>query len=237
MGGGEISAKGPGHVVDIFECRTTPSGDDAAAFNVTRHTLRRPSNSCSSSSLTSSSMLGLLARLPAARQHPVPLHPLFIRHFSTPRATSQILKLALPRFSSPQGIVVHCQRRPLSLGSIFGRPKPAPLPTPHVVAHITRLEAEANVQPHDVAKQVALFDALVATKMKSSYELVISRWERMCEFVRKGFFYFLSRSHAWRATGPYITPPRVTRSVQTLSSLPCEHRPESLRILRGAPKG
>ncbi|TEB31311.1 ATP-dependent metallopeptidase Hfl [Coprinellus micaceus] len=95
-------------------------------------------------------MLGLLARLPAARQHP--------------------------------GIIVHCQRRPLSLGSIFGRPKPAPLPTPHVVAHITRLEAEANVQPHDVAKQVALFDALVATKMKSSYELVISRWERMCEF-------------------------------------------------------
>ncbi|KAF6765201.1 ATP-dependent peptidase [Ephemerocybe angulata] len=127
-------------------------------------------------------MLGLLARLPLARQQPVPVHSLILRHFSATPAASRILKLALPRFSSPRVIVVPCNRRQLSLGSIFGRSKPAPLPTPHVVAQITRLEAEANVQPHDVAKQVALFEALVATKMKSSYELVISRWERMCEF-------------------------------------------------------
>ncbi|KAG2020285.1 ATP-dependent peptidase [Coprinopsis cinerea AmutBmut pab1-1] len=76
--------------------------------------------------------------------------------------------------------VVH--HRQLSLGSIFARPRPTPAPTPHLVAHITRLEAEANVHPHDVAKQVALYKALADTKYKSSYELIISRWERMCEF-------------------------------------------------------
>ncbi|TFK29935.1 ATP-dependent peptidase [Coprinopsis marcescibilis] len=73
-------------------------------------------------------------------------------------------------------------QRNISLGSIFARQRPPPAPTPHVVAHITRLEAEANVHPHDVDRQLDLFEALVDTKMKSSFELVISRWERMCEF-------------------------------------------------------
>ncbi|KAJ8078767.1 i-AAA protease yme1 [Marasmius tenuissimus] len=71
--------------------------------------------------------------------------------------------------------------RHLSLGSIFSR-STAPSPSPTVVAHITRLEAEANVSPHDVTKQLALFEALRDTDMKSSYEVIISRWERMCEF-------------------------------------------------------
>ena len=73
--------------------------------------------------------------------------------------------------------------RHLSLGSIFSRPA-TPSPSPTVVAHITRLEAEANVSPHDVSKQLALFEALRDTDMKSSYEVIVSRWERMCEFVR-----------------------------------------------------
>ncbi|KIK57837.1 hypothetical protein GYMLUDRAFT_46049 [Collybiopsis luxurians FD-317 M1] len=71
--------------------------------------------------------------------------------------------------------------RNLSLGSIFSR-KSSALPTPAVVANITRLEAEANVHPHDTSKQLVLFDALLDTKLKSSYELIISRWEKMCEF-------------------------------------------------------
>ncbi|ESK96960.1 intermembrane space aaa protease iap-1 [Moniliophthora roreri MCA 2997] len=70
--------------------------------------------------------------------------------------------------------------RHISLGSIFSRSTTVPSPT--VVAHITRLEAEANVYPHDVSKQLAFFEALRDTKLKSSYELIISRWERMCEF-------------------------------------------------------
>ena len=76
-----------------------------------------------------------------------------------------------------------CSRRMISLGSIFSS-KPEGTPTPHVVALITRLEAEANVHPHDLAKQLALYEALLDTKMKSSYELLITRWEKMCEFVR-----------------------------------------------------
>ncbi|KJA27218.1 hypothetical protein HYPSUDRAFT_63481 [Hypholoma sublateritium FD-334 SS-4] len=72
--------------------------------------------------------------------------------------------------------------RPQLLGSIFSRPKSDPTPTPHVVALITRLEAEANVHPHDVSKQLALFQALLDTKLQSSYDLIINRWERMCEF-------------------------------------------------------
>jgi ATP-dependent metalloprotease len=75
----------------------------------------------------------------------------------------------------------------LSLGSIFSRSKPVAAPDPHVVAHITRLEAEANVHPHNVAKQLTLFEALLATNLKSSYELVITRWEKMCEFVSSDF--------------------------------------------------
>lgn len=71
--------------------------------------------------------------------------------------------------------------RSLSIGNIFSRTRA--IPSPQLVAHITRLEAEANVHPHDVVKQLALFEALVDTKLPSSYALVISRWERMCEFV------------------------------------------------------
>lgn len=80
-----------------------------------------------------------------------------------------------------------CGHRMLSLGSIFSRSKPTAAPTPLIVAHITRLEAEANVHPHDVAKQLTLFEALLATNLKSSYELVITRWEKMCEFVSSVF--------------------------------------------------
>ncbi|KAK0503259.1 ATP-dependent peptidase [Armillaria luteobubalina] len=74
------------------------------------------------------------------------------------------------------------QSRNLTLGSIFSRFKGSPTPSPTVVAHVTKLEAEANVYPHDIVKQLALFDALLETKLKSSYELIINRWERMCEF-------------------------------------------------------
>ncbi|KAF9069622.1 ATP-dependent peptidase [Rhodocollybia butyracea] len=71
--------------------------------------------------------------------------------------------------------------RCLSLGSIFSRKSNA-VPSPTVVANITRLEAEANVYPHDTTKQITLYQALLDTKLKSSYELIINRWEKMCEF-------------------------------------------------------
>ncbi|THU91162.1 ATP-dependent metallopeptidase Hfl [Dendrothele bispora CBS 962.96] len=92
------------------------------------------------------------------------------------RATSRISALPLPP-ARPSA-------RYLSLGSIFGS-KSSKLPSPTVVANITRLEAEANVYPHDVSKQLALFQALINTDLKSSYDLIISRWEKMCQFDPK----------------------------------------------------
>lgn len=111
-------------------------------------------------------MLAVLAR--AARSSTC--HTLFLRQFHGPQSTAVFRQLAIRN------------SRHLSLGSIFSRPRPTEAPSPQLVAHVTRLEAEANVHPHDVGKQLAFMEALVETKLKSSYELVISRWERMCEF-------------------------------------------------------
>ncbi|KIY50849.1 ATP-dependent metallopeptidase Hfl [Fistulina hepatica ATCC 64428] len=68
----------------------------------------------------------------------------------------------------------------LSLGSIFSR-RPA-TPSPDLIMKISLLEAEANLHVHDVDKQLAFFQALVDADMRSSYEMVLSRWERACEF-------------------------------------------------------
>ncbi|KAH6918588.1 ATP-dependent peptidase [Coprinopsis sp. MPI-PUGE-AT-0042] len=110
-------------------------------------------------------MLGVLVR--AARSSAC--HSPVLRQLHGPQTTSILRQLS-------------AQHRHLSLGSIFSRPRPTEAPSPQLVAHVTRLEAEANVHPHDVGKQLAFMDALIDTKLKSSYDLVISRWERMCEF-------------------------------------------------------
>lgn len=118
----------------------------------------------------------LVCQIPARQL--ATFRPFQPQHITLARATR-----SSQRFSISPGL------RPLSLGSIFSRGPPTPSPTPVVVAHITRLEAEANVNPHDVQKQLALFRALVDTKLKSSHDLIINRWERMCEFVRQMTFY------------------------------------------------
>ncbi|EGO18566.1 hypothetical protein SERLADRAFT_454144 [Serpula lacrymans var. lacrymans S7.9] len=86
---------------------------------------------------------------------------------------------------SDSHILISCppsSRRPLSLSSVFPWSKPTATPSPAIVANIARLEADANSHPHDVSKQVALFQALAETNAKPGYDLVITRWERMCEF-------------------------------------------------------
>ena len=84
----------------------------------------------------------------------------------------------LPRHA-PTSVPLHA--RPLSIASLFRRP--TPLPPPSVVANVTKLEAEADANPEDVEKQVALFEALVNTKVKPGLNTVVARWERTCEFV------------------------------------------------------
>ncbi|KAH7914655.1 peptidase family M41-domain-containing protein [Hygrophoropsis aurantiaca] len=71
--------------------------------------------------------------------------------------------------------------RHLSLGSIFSS-KLNPTPPPAIVANVSRLEADADGNPADLSKQIALFQALVDSQIKAGYDIVIRRWERMCEF-------------------------------------------------------
>ncbi|KAM5535188.1 hypothetical protein V8D89_011124 [Ganoderma adspersum] len=82
------------------------------------------------------------------------------------------------RLSVTPPVVV--QSRPLSLASLFRRP--TGVPPPAVVASVSKLEAEADAHPEDVEKQIALFDALVNTKVKPGLNTVVARWERTSEF-------------------------------------------------------
>lgn len=81
-------------------------------------------------------------------------------------------------------VLTQVTARSFSLSSLLSPRKVTPSPTPQTVANIAAIEADANAHPHDVSRQIALFDALLATNMKPGYEVLIARWERMCEFVR-----------------------------------------------------
>ena len=113
-------------------------------------------------------MLGLLR----SSTHPIVGQSLVFTSLACqPRHTRYVSPpLSLKRILAP------LNSRNLNLGSIFSR-NPAPSPSPLIVAYMTRLEAEANVQPQDVEKQLAFFRALMETKLKTSYELVINQWE------------------------------------------------------------
>lgn len=83
-------------------------------------------------------------------------------------------------------------RRYISIGSVR-----SPIPPPDTVAAITRLETEADLHPRDTDKQLALFQGLEATNTKHGHDLVVVRWERMCEFVRAFLFTVASFSHPY----------------------------------------
>ena len=75
-------------------------------------------------------------------------------------------------------------RRSFTLSSLFSpRTKPTPTPSPSTIADISLLEAAANINHNDVDKQIALYEALLTTKVKAGYDTIISRWERLAEFV------------------------------------------------------
>jgi hypothetical protein len=148
--------------------------------------------------LTLLQLQGML-RFPLARAFPPrPPFPIHVR-FQSSISTSRVLRNSLPFASFGRHYIIaptRCGHRMLTLGSIFSRSRAEATPTPHVVALITRLEAEANVHPHDISKQMALLEALLDTKLNSSYELVVTRWERMCEFVSFSSHVSLATPHS-----------------------------------------
>ncbi|KAI9509379.1 ATP-dependent metallopeptidase Hfl [Russula earlei] len=109
------------------------------------------------------------------------LHPRPFWHRTNPFSRSSLsheFRPSLPHRPLPHVLI---PSRTISLGSIFSS-KPSPTPSPHAVAHVARIEADANTHPYDVEKQLALFQALSETNIQPGYELVINRWERMTEF-------------------------------------------------------
>ena|SRR5713226_1880337 len=108
--------------------------------------------------------------------------------------------------------------RTISFGSIFSS-KPSPAPPPHAVAHVARMEADANALPHNVEKQLALFQALSETNIQPGYELIINRWERMTEFVRSLLDnpeYYLLTLDLRKLVGPRFATPSFRQSVRVL---------------------
>lgn len=86
--------------------------------------------------------------------------------------------------SSRRSISTQPIRKPWSFSTLFSRNKAGSTPPISTVAAVARLEADANAKPADVGRQLALFKALSETRTKAGFDLIIARWERMCEFVR-----------------------------------------------------
>lgn len=59
----------------------------------------------------------------------------------------------------------------------------ANLPPLHSVRQITQAEAEADANPSNVDAQVKLFRLLLESSRPAGRNVIVSRWERMCEFV------------------------------------------------------
>ncbi|OBZ75445.1 ATP-dependent zinc metalloprotease FTSH 5, mitochondrial [Grifola frondosa] len=142
---------------------TFPANDDDSSGEDERHTSARA---------VDVALIGIRTPRPL-------IHSLF-QYRSLSTTTLSLLRFPVPLHRTP--ILVYS--RSLSLGSIFSPRKPfaTATPPPAVVANIATLEADANVHPNDAQKQLALFEALVNTKVKPGYDVVIARWERMCEF-------------------------------------------------------
>lgn len=200
-------------------------------------------------------MLGLLARLPLARQHPAPFQAQFIRHLasSSSRTSSTVLKHALPRYSCTR--TLPGSHRLLSFGSfdsISKHFKPRPTAQPEYAANLKKLQGDADADRHNVPRQVALFHALVDTGVKENLQVVLYRWESMCEFVRCTVLVFIaavysrarlcriplprslgprklssSTSCVWKRLGLLVNPfkaPFVTEIVSLLSTTPPPRR-------------
>ena len=56
-------------------------------------------------------------------------------------------------------------------------------PSVHSIAEVTKAEAEADSDPNNLDAQVRLFRLLVESARPAGWKVLMTRWERMCEFV------------------------------------------------------
>lgn len=163
----------------------------------------------------------------SARGSSIPTKSLRSFHSSP---SSSLRRRAPPCFPRPSVSITlqSHQLRPFSLATLFTRAKPTPTPSPAIVANIARIEAEANSAPHDVTKQLALFQALVDTKAKAGYDLLVTRWERMCEFVSPSPRNDMSDSERNYTIGRALPTPALGCGVPAVLHLPRQHRSRSI---------
>ncbi|KAF8607874.1 ATP-dependent peptidase [Ceratobasidium sp. AG-I] len=119
---------------------------------------------------------------------------------------------------------IFAQTRALSLF----RSTPAPTSPVLRLAKIARLEADADANSHDAARQVALFMELAAIDSRNGYQGIVSRWERMCEFdprsplLRSDTAFELYLTSLIRLGLPQSVNPAVRRREALLSLPPPE---------------
>lgn len=89
------------------------------------------------------------------------------------------------------------------------------VPPVHSVRQITQAEAEADADPNNVGAQVKLFRMLLESARPAGRNVIISRWERMCEFVSDWHEYLLA-SLAEAYVEPHVTSPSSRRSLPVL---------------------
>lgn len=97
------------------------------------------------------------------------LRPLASRSFHTPSRS------LLPRRQVPRPHTRH-----ISISSLWKPPQPTL--SPFKIWRIEKLETDADAFPMDPTRQVQLYQGLAEADIKSCYERIIRRWERMCEF-------------------------------------------------------
>lgn len=89
------------------------------------------------------------------------------------RSSTFVVSRILPLVSSPK--TFHIRHASTSLSGRF--------PSVHSIAAVTKAEAEADADPDNVDAQVRLFRLLIESERTAGWRVLMSRWERMCEFV------------------------------------------------------
>ena len=102
------------------------------------------------------------------------------RTFSFSSPSSRLFShLVFAQRHSRQSLLVTPPRR-LLFQNLFQKRTVIP---PLVLANIKRLESAVDTDPNNAQAQAELFKLLLSTQTKAGYNNVMTRWERMCEFV------------------------------------------------------